>query len=429
MDAAAALPSPPAGDPAAAQDWVRRHLGDLAGDDPAASPRFRGGQGAADAALAAFDVAGYASGRNEVWPAPRRGASGLSPYIRHGLLPLPRLWAAVSGPARDVAKYRDELLWQEYARHLYARLGRALEEPLRAEPPPPAGSDPERAWDRSMACVDLTLGELERDGWLVNQTRMWLASQWSVRHGLDWRDGAERFYVNLLDGSRAANGAGWQWAVGTATGKPYGFSRWQVEKRAPGLCGTCVHQRACPIERWPDGADTAASRTPPPLLGADPDPGATGGPAGPQVGDGEPAAVWLTAESLGDDDPALAAHPDLPAVFVFDAPLLTKLGLSGKRLVFLAETLGDLAARREVRVARGDPVEVLRGVPLAATWTPVPGWRRRAAQLAPVAVHPWPWLARPHGGSMASYSAWIRQARPLGERAPTRVGTRRPRRR
>jgi len=35
--------------------------------------------------------------------------------------------------------------------------------------------------------------------------------------------------------------------------------------------------------------------------------------------------VWLTAESLGDADPALAAHADLPAVFVFDEPLLARL--------------------------------------------------------------------------------------------------------
>ena len=62
--------------------------------------------------------------------------------------------------------------------------------------------------------------------------------------------------------------------------------------------------------------------------------------------------MWLTAESLGDADPALAAHPGLPAVFVFDEPLLRRLALSGKRLVFLAETLADLATRREVAVLR-----------------------------------------------------------------------------
>ena len=82
--------------------------------------------------------------------------------------------------------------------------------------------------------------ELHRDGWLVNQTRMWLASQWAVRAGADWRAGEDAMFTHLLDGSRAANRLGWQWTVGTGSGKPYGFSRWQVEKRAPaavpGLC-------------------------------------------------------------------------------------------------------------------------------------------------------------------------------------------------
>jgi deoxyribodipyrimidine photo-lyase len=95
-------------------------------------------------------------------------------------------------------------------------------------------------------------------------------------------------------------------------------------------------------------------------------------------------------------------------VFVFDAPLLARLRLSGKRLVFLVETLGDLAERREVHLARGSPVDVLAGRALATTFAPVPGWHRRAATLQIAALHPWPWLRRPHGGSATSFSAWRR---------------------
>ena len=97
--------------------------------------------------------------------------------------------------------------------------------------------------------------------------------------------------------------------------------------------------------------------------------------------------------------------PDLPAVFVFDEPLLARLRLSGKRLVFLAEAL---AGRGDVEVRLGDPVAELRDRPLAATWAYVPGWKRRAASLDLVALHPWPWLRRPGSGSLRSYSAWAR---------------------
>ena len=118
--------------------------------------------------------------------------------------------------------------------------------------------------------------------------------------------------------------------------------------------------------------------------------------------------VWITAESLGDDDPALAAHPDLPVVFVFDAPLLARLQLTAPRLVFLAECLADLAQRRELEVHLGAPAEVLQGRYLAATFTPVPGWHRIAQAIAPREVHPWPWLRRPGSGPVSSFSAWRR---------------------
>jgi deoxyribodipyrimidine photo-lyase len=400
------LPVPDPG-PDAAQAWVREHLADLCCDTPTASPAFRGGQGAADAALAAFDVTGYAAKRNEVWPPSRRGATRLSPWIRHGMLDLPTLWRAVAdGPPRDRTKFRDELAWQEYARHVHARLGPALGDDLRARPPrPPEPWD--EPWPRDMNCLDATLGELHGDGWLVNQTRMWLSSQWTVRAGARWRDGEDAFFTHLLDGSRAANRLGWQWTVGSGTGKAYGFSRHQVQKRAPALCGECLLRDACPIQDWPPEQRTERLE-PPELLRSDPDPEATGGPREP-TGAGGVDAVWLTAESLGDADPALAAHPDAPAVFVFDEPLLRRLALSGKRLVFLAETLADLATRRPVQVHRGRVAEELAGRSLAVTHAPVPGFAPRSAAVAPAAVHPWPWLFRPRGGRIQSYTAWRKQ--------------------
>ncbi|MEM9406915.1 MAG: FAD-binding domain-containing protein [Acidobacteriota bacterium] len=395
------LPTPQVG---ATEAWVDQHLLDLAGDEAPASPRFRGGQTAADAALAAFDVRGYAARRNEVLPRSRRGASALSPYIRHGLLTLPRAWDAVEGgPARDVRKFRDELLWQEYARHLYARLGERTRKSLRFDPPErTAPIDP---WARNMACMSTNLEELETDGWVVNQTRMWMASQWTVRHGARWQDGEDRFFRELLDGSRAANRLGWQWTTGAGSAKAYGFSRWQVQKRAPKLCASCALSRQCPIQEWPSEGEASRRRTPPEGLRRDDDLEATAGPRG-VMQHNEPEAVWITAESLGDDDPALRAHRDLPVIFVFDAPLLERLHLSRKRLAFLAETLADLGTRRSLRVVRGKPAECLEEVRVATTFAPVPGFRRIAERIEPAELHPWTWLAWPHDRSLQSFSAW-----------------------
>jgi deoxyribodipyrimidine photo-lyase len=387
--------------------WVRTHLSDLVDGDVQASDAIRGGQEAADAALQAFDVTGYAADRNEVYPIGRRGASRLSPYIRHGLISLPRAWSSVGGgPSADVSKFRDELLWQEYARHVYARTSGTASNIRYAVTERSALPDPQ--WLDGMACLDFVVSELEQDGWMVNQTRMWFSSHWSVRHGYGWRDGEDLFFRHLLDGSRAANRLGWQWTVGSGTGKAYGFARAQVERRAPGLCGSCALRKACPIQSYPDDPELQRVPAPAGVLG-DIDPSATAGPdkATPTA---SVERVWLTAESLGDDDPAMSAHPDAPAIFVFDEALLSRLKLTGKRLVFLTESLADLATRREVQIWRGNPIDVLRGGGVATTFAPVPGWHRRADLIKPSEVHPWPWLVKPHGGAAGSFSAWRKGA-------------------
>ncbi len=386
-----------------ATEWVAQHLGHLVCDPGAdARPARRGGQPAADAALAALDVTGYAKRRSQVHPRSSRMATVLSPYIRHGMITLAEAIRAVDGaPAADRRKFVDELWWQEYSRHLYARVGTGSRHSLRREPAVGSQRWPDPMVDE-MVCLSHVRDELEQTGWLVNQTRMWVASHWSVRAGHDWSGGEEWMFRHLLDGSRAANRYGWQWSVGSMTAKPYGFSRWQVERRAPAWCASCPLATACPIENWPtaesgDAIDDA-------LLRAGED---LAGPALPVV-TGSPDEVWLTAESLGARDPALAAWPGTPAVFVFDEPLLSRLRLSTKRLVFLAETLAELAEHRSLRLLLGDPTAELKGVRLAATYAPVPGFQLRAAQLDVVALHPYPWLARPNGGDVRSHSTWIR---------------------
>jgi deoxyribodipyrimidine photo-lyase len=320
------------------------------------------------------------------------------------------VWDHVAGgPRRDVEKFRDELLWQEYARHWYARLGTKTRRNARHHLPgsdQTVGTSTLEGWPRRLSCLDHALSELEGDGWLVNQTRMWLASHWTVRRGLSWTAGEDHFFRHLLDGSRAANRLGWQWVTGAGSSKPYGFSRRQVERRAPGICASCELCDDCPIESWPpDPVLEAIDR--PDEEHRDPPSPATAGPTEVRT-NGTPQAVWLTAESLGHRDSALSAHRQLPVVFVFDEPLLAALRLSSKRLVFLTETLAELAVEHDLEISLGDPVDVLRDRNLAATFAPVPGFRRRAERLRLAEIHPWPWLRRPTTGRIGSFGAWRR---------------------
>ena len=358
-----------------------------------------GGQTAANQALASLDITGYAAQRSEVFPRSARGASVLSPYIRHNLITLKQAFDRVSkAPFKDREKFRDELYWQEYARHLYARVGTELFQNLRFDAEWSSEGD---GWNRDMACVDEVVGELEQDGWLVNQTRMWLASHWTVRNGIGWLSGQERMHRELIDGSRAANLLGWQWTVGAGTGKPYGFARWQVEKRAPGLCSGCKLKNACPIQQFPPEIQPSQLE-PNPLLNRDPDPRRTAGPLTP-VELREPEVVLLTIDSLGDSDPALIANPELPVAFVFNEKALQKLQLSSRRIGFYLETLADLSDRRDLRVYIGDPVAFTNAHEVAITYAPVPSFRKfqKLAQ-----VHPYPWLAIPQAGTVRSFTAW-----------------------
>jgi deoxyribodipyrimidine photo-lyase len=360
---------------------------------------INGGQTAANEALANLDITGYANARSQVFPKSSRGASVLSPYIRHNILTLSDVFQAVrKAPYKDREKFQDELLWQEYARHLYARMGTQLLENLRFEANRNQDGD---GWNREMLCVDEVVSELEKDGWLVNQTRMWLASQWTVRSEKGWLFGQERMYQQLLDGSRAANLLGWQWTVGTGTGKPYGFSKWQVDKRAPGLCTQCSLVGNCPIAEFPEETVLPHSASNE-RLEIDLDLAATRGPIVPQF-NRNAEYVLLTIDSLGDADPALNAHLELPVVFVFNESALRKLQLSSRRIAFYLQTLQDLSVRRDVRVYLGDPYEFARNNPVAVTFAPVPSFQK-FKNLAE--VYPYPWLRMPHGGSVKSFSSW-----------------------
>lgn len=358
-----------------------------------------GGQAAANLALANLDITGYASKRSEVLPVNRRGATVLSPYIRHNLLTLKEVHDAVKGaPFKDKEKFRDELFWQEYARHLYARVGVRLFENLRFDANIAEQGD---GWNREMLCIDQVVSELENDGWLVNQTRMWLASHWTVRNNKGWIFGQEKMYQHLLDGSRAANLLGWQWTVGAGTGKPYGFAKWQVDKRAPGLCTNCSLRNKCPIDQFPDEISLRQLDRDS-LLDHDPNVLATTGPTVP-VKNKAPEYVMLTIDSLGDDDAALRDHPDLPVVFVFNRPALEKLQLSAQRLGFYIQTLQDLSERRDVVVFVGDPYQFAKDNAVAITYAPVPSFKK-FTDLAE--IHPYPWLKVPHDNSVRSFSSW-----------------------
>lgn len=56
--------------------------------------------------------------------------------------------------------------------------------------------------------------------------------------------------------------------------------------------------------------------------------------------------VWLHGGSLSPTDPALLAHPNSPAIFVFDQPFLEKTKIAFPRLQFIFESAVEAFAQR-----------------------------------------------------------------------------------
>ena len=108
--------------------------------------------------------------------------------------------------------------------------------------------------------------------------------------------------------------------------------RWQVEKRALGLCNKCPLSNKCSIQEFPEEIQPRRLDLDP-LLDRDLDSNKTAGP-NLAVMNRAPKYVLLTSDSIGDNDAPLIANPDLHAVFLFNEEALRKLQLSAGQIDF-----------------------------------------------------------------------------------------------
>ena len=386
-------------------DSLAAHCGGQPADAEIVAARSipRGGLAAARERLDVINPADYARTRNHVAGA----VTGLSPWIRHGVLGLAEVrdaaLAHVTSPAQ-AEKLISELGWRDYWRQVQAALGDRIFADI--EPPAALRRVPSRidavpadvlAANTGMACIDAFVRRLHDTGWLHNHERMWLAS-WLVHvRGVRWQAGAEWFLEHLLDGDPASNHLSWQWIAGTFAAKPYLFNRENLETFTSGVhCRGCPLLGGCDVEGSTDDLAArlfAAEPTPREPLRIRPAPPwrphASASPARP--------LVWLTLDSLSPRSPAVVAHPESPRLHVIDVEWLRRERPALKRLVFLFECLADVP---QVEVMVGDPRQLLpaRAAALgcdgiAIADTPCPLARATAESIAatlPVEVRPWP---------------------------------------
>jgi len=87
------------------------------------------------------------------------------------------------------------------------------------------------------------------------------------------------------------------------------------------------------------------------------------------------AVVWVHADSLSPEDPALAANQGVPAIFVFVDVVLEGYEISLKRVQFIYECLLDLPVLIRRGGVAGEVVAFARehgADRVVSTWTPAP---------------------------------------------------------
>ena len=339
--------------------------------------RMRGGRSAAEAALLAVDPVGYARSRNFL----DGQVTGLSPYLRHGVLTLGEVRdAALAAAGAGAEKLVQELAWREYWQRVYGALDGAVGADMEADKTGVAARLEELPEDvrgarTGLRCMDAWSGQLQRSGYLHNHARMWMAAYLVHWRRVRWQAGAAWFREHLLDGDAASNDLSWQWVASTFGSKPYIFNRENLERYSGGqFCQGCaLADRGCPME---GSYEELAGR----LFGASAEVAAATAaekgdgrwPAGRlrRVMDGVAAdkpmrrpLIWVHNGSLNPKQEALRRYPEAPVVFVWDEEWMERDQVSAKRLAFVAECLREMPERMWiVRAGRGGLAELLRGL-------------------------------------------------------------------
>ena len=216
---------------------------------------LRGGRQAAEGKLKCIDPRRYTKSRNHL----RGAVTGLSPYIRHGVITLAEVRDAVFRRIRsrdEGSKLINELGWRDFWQRMWLDLGDGInnsQEQLKTGHDPASyGRElPEdiREGRTGLACMDGFQDQLTSSGWLHNHARMWMAAYLVHWRKVHWKAGADWFLEHLLDGDPSSNNLSWQWVASSFSHKPYFFNKGNLERFSDGqFCRNCESSERCPFD-------------------------------------------------------------------------------------------------------------------------------------------------------------------------------------
>lgn len=157
--------------------------------------------------------------------------SNLSPFLHIGDIGPRQVWyetVKAAGWSAATEKFLKEVVWREFAYHVFYHLPDLPEEPMYARFKSfPWEDDDEmlKCWKKGMTgypMVDAGMRELWQTGHMHNRVRMVTAS-FLVKHLLlPWQAGEAWFWDTLVDADLAVNSFSWQWVAGCgADAAPY----------------------------------------------------------------------------------------------------------------------------------------------------------------------------------------------------------------
>ena len=314
---------------------------------------WRGGRQEALKRINTIDVEAYSRNRNFL----NGSVSHLSPFFRHGCLTLKEASDIVRNRhGMLAAKFVQELAWRDYWRRVWYDIGNGIFSDIE-DPKVILGDklmpDFIRQGITGLPCMDGIIRDLTLQGYVHNHSRMWFAAY--VVHWLkvDWREAADWFENNLLDGDKASNHLSWQWVASLFSSKPYIFNKENLARyTGEKYCASCTVK--CPFDAsYEMLSEKLFSNTAP----AKAKEYRVAMPERAPLSTHQAIAILVHDEMLSSAHPML--HQPMPKIFVFDEYLYGKWPL--KRLQFVADCLSEL---QDVEIWIGDTREVLnsRGV-------------------------------------------------------------------
>lgn len=327
--------------------YIRRMFplatGPFLGDD------WRGGRHEALKRLNSIDAVAYNRNRNFI----NGAVTKLSPFFRHGCLTLKE--ASDSAQERfgeHAEKFVFELAWRDYWRRVWYDMGDGIFSDI--EDPKVALGDklmPDfiRQGITGLPCMDGFIRDLTQYGYVHNHARMWFAAY--VVHWLkvDWREAADWFENNLLDGDKASNHLSWQWVASLFSSKAYYFNKENLARyTGEKYCANC--KISCPFDDSYEALQDKlfANLTPTPAKKHK-----VSIPLKVAMSTHQAVAIFVHDEMLSAAHPLM--HKPMPKIFVFDDMLHGRWPL--KRIQFVADCLNEL---QDVEVWMGDTPTVLK---------------------------------------------------------------------